>query len=208
MSTRVIRDRPPRRRCPPGHRHARGLRPPVWLSLNATSASGATQDAGPGGLSRDAHPLRQFTSERATGVGQGAWAATWTLRGPRAIGCADPSASPTMDRCLSRILLFYNKINKMIIQMRPGHPGTRAGRGRARAGAAINTACRARSAAEGRRRPESNRRTRICSPLRDHSATTPEGTWSGKRGSNSRPQPWQGCALPTELFPPAANRRL
>ena len=24
---------------------------------------------------------------------------------------------------------------------------------------------------------------------------------SGKRGSNSRPQPWQGCALPTELFP-------
>ena len=20
--------------------------------------------------------------------------------------------------------------------------------------------------------------------------------WSGKRGSNSRPQPWQGCALP------------
>ncbi len=26
--------------------------------------------------------------------------------------------------------------------------------------------------------------------------------WSGKRGSNSRPQPWQGCALPTELFPP------
>ncbi len=26
-------------------------------------------------------------------------------------------------------------------------------------------------------------------------------TKSGKRGSNSRPQPWQGCALPTELFP-------
>ena len=25
--------------------------------------------------------------------------------------------------------------------------------------------------------------------------------WSGKGGSNSRPQPWQGCALPTELFP-------
>ena len=25
--------------------------------------------------------------------------------------------------------------------------------------------------------------------------------WSGKRGSNSRPQPWQGCTLPTELFP-------
>src|ERR1035437_5231070 len=24
---------------------------------------------------------------------------------------------------------------------------------------------------------------------------------SGKRDSNTRPQPWQGCALPTELFP-------
>ena len=23
-----------------------------------------------------------------------------------------------------------------------------------------------------------------------------EENWSGKRGSNSRPQPWQGCALP------------
>ena len=26
-------------------------------------------------------------------------------------------------------------------------------------------------------------------------------SWSGKRGSNSRPRPWQGRALPTELFP-------
>ncbi len=25
--------------------------------------------------------------------------------------------------------------------------------------------------------------------------------WSGKRDSNPRPQPWQGCALPAELFP-------
>ncbi len=25
--------------------------------------------------------------------------------------------------------------------------------------------------------------------------------WSGKRDSNSRPRPWQGRALPTELFP-------
>ena len=40
-------------------------------------------------------------------------------------------------------------------------------------------------------------------------------TWSGKPGSNRRPQPWQGCALPTELFPrigtlpqrPYCNRR-
>ena len=27
------------------------------------------------------------------------------------------------------------------------------------------------------------------------------GQWSGKRDSNSRPQPGQGCALPTELCP-------
>jgi hypothetical protein len=26
-------------------------------------------------------------------------------------------------------------------------------------------------------------------------------SWSGRRVSNSRPQPWQGCALPTELLP-------
>ena len=29
---------------------------------------------------------------------------------------------------------------------------------------------------------------------------------SGKRDSNSRPQPWQGCALPTELFPQNVKR--
>ena len=29
--------------------------------------------------------------------------------------------------------------------------------------------------------------------------------WSGKPGSNRRPQPWQGCALPTELFPLESN---
>ena len=32
--------------------------------------------------------------------------------------------------------------------------------------------------------------------------------WSGKRGSNSRPQPWQGCALPTELFPHLSELRI
>ena len=74
-----------------------------------------------------------------------------------------------------------------------------------------------------RRGSESNRRTRLCRPLHDHSATPPGGSrtgqdcataqtkresagspsrfWSGKGVSNSRPQPWQGCALPTELFP-------
>ena len=92
---------------------------------------------------------------------------------------------------------------------------------------------------------ESNRRTRLCRPLHDHSATWPSvleiaaslaaeplknktsacprlrlleacnhgwplllhaftderKKWSGKRDSNSRPRPWQGRALPTELFP-------
>jgi hypothetical protein len=79
---------------------------------------------------------------------------------------------------------------------------------------------------------ESNRRTRLCRPLHDHSATWPRRLpggathpgasliprggwlgkgetpacgvsrrWSGKRDSNSRPRPWQGRALPTELFP-------
>ena len=69
-----------------------------------------------------------------------------------------------------------------------------------------------------RRDPESNRGTRLCRPLHNHSAIAPKalyirrfskkgkaalspGIWSGKRVSNSRPQPWQGCALPTELFP-------
>ena len=33
------------------------------------------------------------------------------------------------------------------------------------------------------------------------SRSFPFMTWSGRRVSNSRPQPWQGCALPTELLP-------
>ena len=37
-------------------------------------------------------------------------------------------------------------------------------------------------------------------PSRRHGFVFP-GIWSGKGVSNSRPQPWQGCALPTELFP-------
>ena len=31
--------------------------------------------------------------------------------------------------------------------------------------------------------------------------SSPSEFWSGRRVSNSRPQPWQGCALPTELLP-------
>ena len=76
-----------------------------------------------------------------------------------------------------------------------------------------------------RRDPESNRAARICNPVHNRFAIAPMcfapadckhrfaidkkgkpqaslcGMWSGKRVSNSRPQPWQGCALPTELFP-------
>jgi hypothetical protein len=72
-----------------------------------------------------------------------------------------------------------------------------------------------------RRDPESNRGTRLCRPLHNHSAIAPCRTkndqglkriggkqscfppkiWSGRRVSNSRPIPWQGIALPTELLP-------
>ena len=73
-----------------------------------------------------------------------------------------------------------------------------------------------------RREPESNRRKRLCRPRHNHFAIAPKTRycerfskkgkarflcfpffifWSGRRVSNSRPQPWQGCALPTELLP-------
>ena len=62
-----------------------------------------------------------------------------------------------------------------------------------------------------RRVPESNRTRRICNPLHNRFANAPLIPkhpllpmlliWSGKRDSNSRPRPWQGRALPTELFP-------
>ena len=63
-----------------------------------------------------------------------------------------------------------------------------------------------------RRDPESNWANRICNPGHNRFAIAPlkmtkgklgafPWIWSGKRVSNSRPQPWQGCALPTELFP-------
>ena len=38
------------------------------------------------------------------------------------------------------------------------------------------------------------------SPKKDR-LNGPEMQWSGQRGSNPRPQPWQGCALPTEPCP-------
>ena len=57
-----------------------------------------------------------------------------------------------------------------------------------------------------RRRPDSDRRIKVLQTfalplgygaMREKSLKK----WSGRRGSDSRPQPWQGCALPTELLP-------
>ena len=90
-----------------------------------------------------------------------------------------------------------------------------------------------RSRTVWRREPESNRPQRICNPVHNRFAIAPWGefshidrracdtpvlqttkgsisfplrVWSGERVSNSRPQPWQGCALPTELFPRGLRR--
>src|SRR5690606_36479156 len=74
-----------------------------------------------------------------------------------------------------------------------------------------------------RREPESKRLDRICNPGHNRFAIAPLRhpghlkkreaaaslfqNWSGKAVSNSRPQPWQGCALPTELFPQGSYTR-
>ena len=56
---------------------------------------------------------------------------------------------------------------------------------------------RKRSTPELHRRKK-ERRCNLYSGLPSFSRSS---KMSGKRGSNSRPQPWKGCALPTELFP-------
>ena len=68
--------------------------------------------------------------------------------------------------------------------------------------------CNARAQGAGVRRRRPQRRKKgarapfFASPERPRKPKTRKTVnWSGKRGSNSRPQPWQGCALPTELFP-------
>src|SRR6185437_4184786 len=53
--------------------------------------------------------------------------------------------------------------------------------------------------------PAIDRRRSVCSPLGQCRARRRTPARSGKRDSNPRPQPWQGCALPTELFPRAAK---
>ena len=67
-----------------------------------------------------------------------------------------------------------------------------------------------------RRRPDSNRRIRVLQTLAlplGHVALGDLGAgfraarlaWSGKRDSNPRPQPWQGCALPLSYSRAQAN---
>ncbi len=51
---------------------------------------------------------------------------------------------------------------------------------------------------------------RILGPIPSGGPTSdffllPSRLWSGKRDSNPRHQPWQGCALPTELFPQSTS---
>src|SRR3954452_13408195 len=46
-----------------------------------------------------------------------------------------------------------------------------------------------------------NRSARTIGPPNKKGSAASPYVWSGRRGSNSRPQPWQGCALPTELLP-------
>ena len=63
-----------------------------------------------------------------------------------------------------------------------------------------------RRSACGARHPGRRRRARHRRPPGPEKQKPRRGRgfhliWSGKRDSNSRPQPWQGCALPTELFP-------
>ena len=50
-----------------------------------------------------------------------------------------------------------------------------------------------------RRHPDLNWGSGCCRPMPYHLAIAPY--WSGLRGSNSLPPPWQGGALPDELNP-------
>ena len=55
------------------------------------------------------------------------------------------------------------------------------------------------SVSHWRRHPDLNWGSRCCRPMPYHLALAPY--WSGLRGSNSLPPPWQGGALPDELNP-------
>src|SRR5690606_10136190 len=75
----------------------------------------------------------------------------------------------------------------------PKKGGSREGRARARPAAVRLVANTGKSQAQ-KKSPEAL----FCSSVQQGCL---KRVWSGKRDSNSRPQPWQGCALPTELFP-------
>ena len=62
----------------------------------------------------------------------------------------------------------------------------------------INSQSRS-SVSHWRRHPDLNWGSRCCRPMPYHLAIAPY--WSGLRGSNSLPPPWQGGALPDELNP-------
>jgi hypothetical protein len=44
-------------------------------------------------------------------------------------------------------------------------------------------------------------RSRSQLPASEQQQSSPQKEWSGRRDSNPRHQPWQGCTLPTELRP-------
>ena len=44
-------------------------------------------------------------------------------------------------------------------------------------------------------------RERFVGTLRGWKSRAAQVDWSGRRGSNPRHQPWQGCTLPAELLP-------
>ena len=62
----------------------------------------------------------------------------------------------------------------------------------------VTPGCRGSHPSGVRLRSRQNRRT---GKLKKDNLSAVLSALSGKRGSDPRPQPWQGCALPTELFP-------
>src|SRR6185503_3577869 len=79
-----------------------------------------------------------------------------------------------------------------------GSPGASA---RPRRGPATSVGLARRAASARRAAGRATIRGLMVKPLR----VVRGRTWSGKRDSNPRPRPWQGRALPTELFPQSAR---
>ena len=140
--------------------------------------------------------------ERATGFEP----ATSTLARWRATNCAKPATQGVMiwllpADCKARLGKVFR---------RPSFsPAWREGR----AARTQKRAPRGVPVTSWRRSPDSNRGSGLCRPVPYHLATSPyekgrthpalKLAWSGLRGSNPRPPPWQGGALPTALSPQA-----